>query len=125
MASGSISFTMLGHTPQSETTKLAALLDGSRLERYFAALAEIGRSAAGGYDRIAYSPADREARDWLIHEIRGIGLDVREDAVGNVIGRRAGTEPGRKAIALGSHTDSVPSGGNYDGVLGVLGGLAV
>ncbi len=56
--------------------------------------------------------------------MRAIGLDVREDAVGNVIGRREGTDPSCKAIAMGSHTDSVPSGGNYDGVLGVLGGLA-
>lgn len=110
---------------QGDTTSLIAALDGEHLGRDFAAFAEIGRSQAGGYDRIAYSPADREARDWLVREMRAIGLDVREDAVGNVIGRQAGSDPHRRAIALGSHTDSVPSGGNYDGVLGVLGGLAV
>lgn len=110
---------------QGDTTSLIAALDGERLGRDFAAFAEIGRSPAGGYDRIAYSPADRAARDWLVREMRAIGLDVREDAVGNVIGRQAGRDPHRRAIALGSHTDSVPSGGNYDGVLGVLGGLAV
>lgn len=110
---------------QGDTTSLIAALDGEHLQRDFAAFAEIGRSQAGGYDRIAYSPADREARDWLVREMRAIGLDVREDTVGNVIGRQAGSDPHRRAIALGSHTDSVPSGGNYDGVLGVLGGLAV
>jgi beta-ureidopropionase / N-carbamoyl-L-amino-acid hydrolase len=124
MMSESISSTMPGSVSQSETARLTALLDGQRLERDFAAFAEIGRSPAGGYDRIAYSPADRAARDWLIREMRAVGLDVREDAIGNVIGRRAGTDPDCKAIAMGSHTDSVPSGGNYDGVLGVLGGLA-
>src|ERR1700689_4451933 len=100
---------MLGSASQSETAKLIGLLDGARREGDLAAFAEIGRSAAGGYDRIAYSPADREARNWLIREIRGIGLDVREDAVGNVIGRRAGTEPGRTATPLGSHHDPLPS----------------
>jgi N-carbamoyl-L-amino-acid hydrolase len=110
---------------QSETVRLVSRLDGEALRRDFAAFAEIGRSEAGGYDRIAYSAADRVARDWLIEEMRAIGLDVREDAVGNVIGRLQGSDPACRAIAMGSHTDSVPSGGNYDGVLGVLGGLAV
>jgi beta-ureidopropionase / N-carbamoyl-L-amino-acid hydrolase len=109
---------------RSETKQLVELLDGERLRLDFEAFAEIGRSAAGGYDRIAYSRADREARNWLIAEMRSIGLIVREDAVGNVIGRLEGSDPQLKAIAMGSHTDSVPSGGNYDGVLGVLGGLA-
>jgi beta-ureidopropionase / N-carbamoyl-L-amino-acid hydrolase len=109
---------------QSETVRLVSSLDGETLRNDFAGFAEIGRSAAGGYDRIAYSAADRAARNWVIEEMRAVGLDVREDAVGNVIGRLEGADPGRKAIAMGSHTDSVPSGGNYDGVLGVLGGLA-
>lgn len=110
--------------PQIETASAARALDGVRLGRDFAAFAEIGRSPNGGYDRIAYSAADRRARDWLIREMEAVGLAVREDEIGNVIGRREGTDPQRGAIALGSHTDSVPSGGNYDGVLGVLGGLA-
>lgn len=117
-------FDMDRTVPQNETKRIADRLDGDRLGRDFAAFAEIGRSPAGGYDRLAYSPADRAARDWLRREMAGAGLTVREDAIGNVIGRREGTERGLAAIALGSHTDSVPSGGNYDGVLGVLGGLA-
>ena len=109
---------------QGETKRLVDLLDGERLRLDFEAFSEIGRSAAGGYDRIAYSRADREARNWVIAEMRSIGMNVREDAVGNVIGRLEGSVPAFKAIAMGSHTDSVPSGGNYDGVLGVLAGLA-
>ncbi len=110
--------------PQNETDQAARALDGEHLRRDFEAFAEIGRAEGGGYDRIAYSPADRAARNWLIREMRSVGLAVREDEVGNVIGRLEGSEPSRGAIAMGSHTDSVPSGGNYDGVLGVLGGLA-
>lgn len=107
--------------PQNET---AHALDGEHLRRDFAAFAEIGRAAGGGYERIAYSAADRQARDWLIREMRAVGLTVREDEIGNVIGRLEGSDPACAAIAMGSHTDSVPSGGNYDGVLGILGGLA-
>ena len=110
--------------PQNETERVARALDGEHLRRDFQAFAEIGQAEGGGYDRIAYSPSDRAARDWLIREMRAAGLTVREDEIGNVIGRLDGSEPALGAIAMGSHTDSVPSGGNYDGVLGVLGGLA-
>ena len=103
--------------------RLAELLDADALARDFGAIGQIGRSPRGGYDRIAYSPADRAARDWLIAQMQALGLDVREDAIGNVVGRYPGTEQ-RAPIAIGSHTDSVPSGGNYDGILGILGGLA-
>jgi beta-ureidopropionase / N-carbamoyl-L-amino-acid hydrolase len=111
--------------PQTETDRAALALDGEHLRRDVDAFAEIGRAAAGGgYDRIAYSPADRQARDWLIREMRAAALTVREDEVGNVIGRLEGSGAASGALVMGSHTDSVPNGGNYDGVLGVLGGLA-
>jgi N-carbamoyl-L-amino-acid hydrolase len=109
---------------QSGTVGGGAIIDPAALERDFEVMATIGRGDDGGFNRMAYSAADREAREWLIGTMRACGLDVRVDAVGNIIGSYAGSESGLKPIAIGSHTDSVPSGGNYDGVLGVLGGVA-
>ncbi|MBL4618611.1 MAG: Zn-dependent hydrolase, partial [Marinicaulis sp.] len=75
----------------------------------------------GGVDRVAYSQADLDARDWAMGEMRALGLqDIRVDAGGNILGRRAGTDPAAKPIMFGSHIDSVLGGGNYDGDVGVV-----
>jgi hydantoinase/carbamoylase family amidase len=74
-----------------------------------------------GVSRLAWSPELRQVYDWLTAELVGLGLDVEIDPAGNLIGRwDAGSG---KPIAVGSHLDSVPSGGRYDGALGVLSGL--
>jgi N-carbamoyl-L-amino-acid hydrolase len=99
-------------------------IDGDQLLRDLAELARIGASAGGGIDRIAYSPADLAGRAWVEARLRDLGLTVERDAAGNTIGRYAGEAPDLPPLALGSHTDTVPNGGRYDGALGVLAALA-
>lgn len=98
-------------------------LDGEQLMEDLFALGQIGRNAAGGIDRIAYGAADAEGRRWIERCMTSAGLSTHQDAAGNTIGRYAGTEE-LPAIVIGSHTDTVPSGGIYDGALGVLAGIA-
>ena len=95
-------------------------MHGDRLIADLTALARIGANPAGGIDRPTYSKAYREAANWLKDTMSGAGLHVREDAVGNVIGRIGPEGP---AFVCGSHIDTVPQGGAYDGALGVLAGL--
>lgn len=99
-------------------------LDGEQLLEDLETLGQIGRAAAGGLQRIAFSPADWEGRRWVAQQMQALGMTVLTDAAGNTIGRYPGLVEGLPAIALGSHTDTVPQGGIYDGALGVLGGLA-
>lgn len=96
-----------------------------RMEENFRTLAAIGAQAGGGITRLAFSDADWEARDFIIELMNRAGLVVRSDAFGNLIGRREGTEPAAPVVMLGSHIDSVPNGGNFDGVLGVLAAIEV
>ncbi len=100
------------------------VLDGKRLLQDLEKLAEIGAGPGGGIDRLAYSPADREARVWVEAQMHELGLEVTVDEAGNSIGLYPGQVPHLSPIALGSHTDTVPHGGRYDGALGVLGALA-
>ena len=99
-------------------------IDGEQLLEDLEVLAQFGASAAGGLRRIAYSLADMEARRWVEARMREVGLVVTTDAVGNSLGRYPGTDPILPPIALGSHTDTVPDGGRFDGALGVLSALA-
>jgi beta-ureidopropionase / N-carbamoyl-L-amino-acid hydrolase len=91
-------------------------------------LSEFGRPAGRGFDagvsRIGFSEEDLAARAWLMQQMRDTGLSVRVDPAGNIFGRRAGQET-LPTILFGSHIDSVPSGGNFDGDVGSLGALEV
>ena len=78
---------------------------------------------ADGVSRIAYSDADVEGRRYVIGLMRTAGLDPRIDAAGNIFGTRPGTDPSLPPVLFGSHIDSVPSGGNFDGDLGSLSAL--
>ena len=91
-----------------------------RMEGRIKALAEFGKNADGGVDRVAYSDADKAGRAYIVSEFEALGLDVRIDAAGNIFARRPGGDPSLKPILFGSHTDSVPGGGNYDGPAGVI-----
>ena len=98
-------------------------LDRDRFVASMNEQAAIGGTDAGGLDRVALSDADMAVRDWLIEEMRAAGLDVRVDEFGNTFGRREGTDPDAGAVLLGSHLDSQPYGGIYDGALGVVAAL--
>ena len=97
-------------------------VDSARLNRTLEALGRFGETPEG-MDRLAFSPADIESRAYTIGLMRAAGLETRIDTAGNIIGRRAGAEDSLPAIALGSHTDTVPLGGKYDGALGVMGAI--
>lgn len=100
-------------------------VNGSRLNASIDRLARIGRLPNGDICRLAFTPEDLQARylvqQWMVEA----GMTVRTDAAGNLIGRYEGTVEGAPAIGTGSHIDTVPSGGPYDGVLGVLAGIEV
>ena len=99
-------------------------IDGNRLVRDLETLAAIGADSQGGVTRIAYSQEDREGREWVRAEFAALGLSETTDSAGNDTWVYPGTESGLTPIALGSHTDTVPNGGRYDGALGVLSALA-
>jgi N-carbamoyl-L-amino-acid hydrolase len=84
-----------------------------------------GGTFADGVNRVAYSDADVAGRRYTTDLMRAAGLDPRLDAAGNIFGRRAGTDASLPAILFGSHIDSVPNGGNFDGDLGTLAALSV
>lgn len=77
------------------------------------------------YTRRAFSPLFDEGRAWLTGRMREAGLVTHVDAAGNLIGRRDGKQPSLAAIVVGSHSDSVPSGGRFDGMAGVVAGIAI
>jgi len=99
--------------------------DAGRLEGRIVELGRFGANPEGGVSRVAFSDADIAGRDYVKSLMRGAGLEVQVDTAGNIIGRRAGSEPGLPTIMTGSHIDSVPQGGNYDGDVGVLGAIEV
>ncbi len=103
----------------------APLADSGRVQRHLTELAHFGANAGGGVSRVAFSDADVAGRAYVRGLMKAAGLEVRVDAAGNLIGRREGTDRKLPAIVVGSHTDSVPQGGNYDGDVGVLGGIEV
>ncbi|HUO78618.1 MAG TPA: M20 family metallo-hydrolase [Steroidobacteraceae bacterium] len=103
----------------------AAAVQGARLVAHLGALAEYGKNPQGGVSRVAYSEADRAGREYVLGLMRAAGLAATVDAAGNLVGRRAGSDATLKPIVIGSHIDSVPEGGNYDGDVGSLGAIEV
>ncbi|WP_299680373.1 Zn-dependent hydrolase [uncultured Dokdonia sp.] len=96
-----------------------------RLEKSIFELAEFGKKENGETSRVAFSQADIESRTHLISLMKDAGLEVSIDYAGNIIGRKAGSDPSKKPIAFGSHTDTVPDGGNYDGCVGSMAAIEV
>lgn len=87
-----------------------------------AGLAQFGKGEQG-ITRLAYTETDKQAQEWLLHQIEDLQLEIRQDAVGNVFLRRTGENPALPAVATGSHLDTVIHGGAYDGMCGVAGAL--
>ncbi len=100
-------------------------VNGDRLNQNIATLANIGQLPNGGVKRIAYSQEDIKARNLVQQWMRELEMEVNIDAAGNIIGRYSGKNSVASAIATGSHIDTVPCGGHYDGAYGVLAGLEV
>ena len=99
-------------------------IDGERLMRRIMALAEVGAIDGGGVCRLALTDADKAGRDLVVRWMRELGLTVTVDQIGNVLGTRAGAAE-LPPVIIGSHIDTVRTGGKYDGNYGVLAGLEV
>src|SRR3989449_10801578 len=99
-------------------------IDKKRLELAIEELGRIGQTPRGGLTRLALTDEDKRGRDWMVARMREAGLSVTVDQMGNIFGERAGASP-LPPVMMGSHVDSVPTGGRYDGQLGVLCGLEV
>ena len=100
------------------------MIDAKRFERNFNAISEFGALKGGGLTRLAFSKEDLEARKFLINLIEKNGFKLKIDNVGNIFAiYDEGCEVGAKPVCVGSHIDSVPNGGFYDGTLGVMAGL--
>ncbi|WP_445489070.1 Zn-dependent hydrolase [Niallia sp. 03133] len=93
------------------------------LAEKLAALAEIGKTDKGGVTRFPFTVEEKKAKHLFIEWMKEIGLQVREDTVGNIFGRLKGSEPNLPVVLTGSHLDSVPNGGVFDGPLGCLSSL--
>ncbi|NJN49787.1 MAG: Zn-dependent hydrolase, partial [Alkalinema sp. RL_2_19] len=106
-----------------QTTTLA--INGDRLNRSLTELAQIGGQGDGIVRRLAFSPEDLVARSQVTEWMQAAGMTVRVDAAANLIGTYPGSDPDLPALATGSHIDTVPSGGKYDGSLGFMAGLEI
>ena len=98
-------------------------VDGSRLWATIAETARFGATPAGGLNRLTLSPEDGQVRDWFRDACQAAGLTVRVDALGTQYALRPGRDAARLPVAFGSHLDTQPTGGRFDGILGVLAGL--
>ena len=100
------------------------MIQRERLVKDFEAMAQL--TAPGeGINRLAFTDADWAGRQYIIDRMTDAGLSVEIDDFGNVIGYKIGKKPDLPVVMVGSHTDSVPNGGNYDGVVGVLSAIEV
>ena len=106
-----------------ETTKLR--VNGARLRASLEEMAKIGATPAGGVHRLALSDEDKKARDLFVKWLKEIKLVVTVDEMGNIVGRRPGKSDTLEPVMFGSHIDSQPKGGRFDGILGVMGALEV
>lgn len=100
-------------------------ISADKMEKRILELANYGKNAEGHSTRVAFSEADLEARAYVMEEMKKAGLEVSVDFAGNIIGRRKGKDDDRPLIAFGSHIDTVPDGGNYDGCVGSMAGLEI
>jgi hydantoinase/carbamoylase family amidase len=98
-------------------------INSERLRADFEELAQFGASPGGGINRLALSPEDLQARSWFANRIEEAGLEVNDDDAGNLGGVLPSPDENARTLLLGSHLDSVPEGGRFDGSVGVLAGL--
>ncbi len=103
----------------------ALRVDGGRLWRSLMDLARIGATPKGGVARLTLTDLDREGRDWVVARAREAGMSVTVDQIGNIFMRRNGRDASLPPVMTGSHIDTQPTGGKFDGNYGVLAGLEV
>ena len=101
------------------------LINTQRLWQSLMDLAQLGATVKGGVCRLALTDLDRQARDLFVKWCEEAGCTVSVDAIGNIFARRAGRNPDRAPVMTGSHIDTQPTGGKFDGCFGVMAGLEV
>jgi amidase, hydantoinase/carbamoylase family len=100
-------------------------VNADRIQQHITELSKFGTNPEGGVSRVAFSDFDIAARKYIGRLMQDADLRIRTDPAGNIIGRREGSNSRLPPIMIGSHIDSVPGGGNYDGDVGVLGAIEV
>ena len=100
-------------------------VNSARLWQSLMDLARIGATDKGGVRRLTLTDVDRRGRDQFVAWCREAGMSIEVDGIGNIFARRAGTDPALPPVAMGSHLDSQPSGGKFDGAYGVMAGLEI
>jgi N-carbamoyl-L-amino-acid hydrolase len=100
-------------------------INGKRLQSALEQMAKIGATPAGGVQRLTLSDEDKKARDLFVKWLKELDLEITIDEMGNIFGRRAGKNDDLAPVMSGSHIDSQPKGGRFDGILGVMGALEV
>jgi beta-ureidopropionase / N-carbamoyl-L-amino-acid hydrolase len=100
-------------------------VNGARINAHLAALSKFGANPQGGVSRVAYTEPDLQGRAYAISLMKDAGLDVHIDAAANIVGTRPGSDRSLQPLLLGSHIDSVPMGGNYDGDVGSLSAVEI
>ena len=100
-------------------------INSDRLQQHIDAMGGIGKDPVAGISRVAYTDADKQGREYTIGIMRAAGLTTTIDAAGNISGRRPGSDPKLPLLIIGSHVDSVPQGGNFDGIVGSFSAIEV
>lgn len=116
-------FPVIAVSAQQPPPKLQ--VNGERLNAHLTELAQFGKTPEGGTNRVAYSETDLQAREYAMKLMREAKLEVSIDAAGNIVGRAKGSDATLKPLMIGSHIDSVPSGGSYDGQVGSMAAIEV
>ncbi|PLZ04018.1 Zn-dependent hydrolase [Burkholderia sp. WAC0059] len=111
--------------PARNAGDVSLRVDGARLWASLERMAQIGATARGGVCRLALTELDRLSRDLFVEWATGAGCTIRVDRMGNIFARRAGRDAHAAPVLTGSHADTQPTGGRYDGIYGVLGALEV
>jgi len=115
----------IGITWADTASAPARHINPQRLQSNLEKLSEFGRDPEGGITRLGFSQTESDAREYVISLMKDAGLEVRIDPAGNIFGRRSGSNKKLPTLLFGSHIDSVPHGGNFDGPLGSLGAIEV
>ena len=100
-------------------------INGQRLRESLETMAQIGATPGGGVQRLTLTDEDKQARDLFVQWLKELDLEVTIDEMGNIFGKRAGNKGDLPPVMSGSHIDSQPKGGRFDGILGVMGPLEV
>src|SRR5437870_10087861 len=117
--------TTLSAVGDSSKASSSLRVDGGRLWRSLMELAKIGATPKGGVRRLALTDLDRQGRDLVVGWLRDAGATMEVDGAGNIFAIRPGRDPAARVVLTGSHVDTQPSGGKFDGNYGVLAGLEV